>query len=321
MYRIDSGAPGWFSLWRACLAPGASHRSPSQGWDSPGTSLRPTGNAGLCSAIQAYETIIEPELKKRANEYLRTIQDRVKKAGVDAVTFSLLVGPIAETIEKELAACKADLVVMTTHGRGPLSRFWLGSVADQLVRQSTVPVLLLRPGEGAADLQQDELPRKSTHSPGLARHWPSRSFQLRWPSAACWMPSAPCCGSCPGWVRSEPMRTGKPCRSRPAWLERLKELHEQETQQAKGYLEQVARTHPTARLTSRVISAEQPAGAIVQQAGPGNSSVIALATHGRHGLPRLFLGSVADKVIRARQWTCARLPAAEPVKPITRGVP
>jgi hypothetical protein len=29
--------------------------------------------------IQAYETIVEPELKKRANEYLRTIQERIKK--------------------------------------------------------------------------------------------------------------------------------------------------------------------------------------------------------------------------------------------------
>ena len=47
------------------------------------------------------------------------------------------------------AAKNVDLVVMSTHGRGPLSRFWLGSVADELVRRMPVPVLLVRPKEEA----------------------------------------------------------------------------------------------------------------------------------------------------------------------------
>lgn len=34
---------------------------------------------------------------------------------------------------------------MTTHGRGGLARAWLGSVADALVRQNAIPVLLSRP--------------------------------------------------------------------------------------------------------------------------------------------------------------------------------
>ena len=46
----------------------------------------------------------------------------------------------------------ADLIVMTSHGRTGLSRAWLGSVADGVVRQSRVPVLMLRPAGG-------ELPR------------------------------------------------------------------------------------------------------------------------------------------------------------------
>ena len=36
---------------------------------------------------------------------------------------------------------------MTTHGRGLLSRAWLGSVADRLVRQLPMPMLLVRPHE------------------------------------------------------------------------------------------------------------------------------------------------------------------------------
>ena len=40
-------------------------------------------------------------------------------------------------------------------GRGPLSRFWLGSVATELVQCSPGPVLLVRPKEGPPDLAAD----------------------------------------------------------------------------------------------------------------------------------------------------------------------
>ena len=39
----------------------------------------------------------------------------------------------------------ADLIVITTHGRGGLPRLILGSVADKVVRASHVPVLVVRP--------------------------------------------------------------------------------------------------------------------------------------------------------------------------------
>jgi nucleotide-binding universal stress UspA family protein len=41
---------------------------------------------------------------------------------------------------------QADLIVMTTHGRGGLSRLLLGSVAEGLVRQTGLPLLLIRAG-------------------------------------------------------------------------------------------------------------------------------------------------------------------------------
>jgi nucleotide-binding universal stress UspA family protein len=46
-----------------------------------------------------------------------------------------------------LAALKpGDLLIMTTHARGGLTRWLLGSVADRLVREAPVAVLLVRPG-------------------------------------------------------------------------------------------------------------------------------------------------------------------------------
>jgi nucleotide-binding universal stress UspA family protein len=45
---------------------------------------------------------------------------------------------------------KADLIVMATHGRRGLPRALLGSVAEKVVRMSTIPVLSVRIGEQAA---------------------------------------------------------------------------------------------------------------------------------------------------------------------------
>ena len=40
-----------------------------------------------------------------------------------------------------------DIVVVGTHGRGPVSRLFMGSVAEHVVRQAPCPVLVVRPNE------------------------------------------------------------------------------------------------------------------------------------------------------------------------------
>ena len=48
--------------------------------------------------------------------------------------------------ERDLAASSRpdDLIVMATHGRGGMTRWFLGSVAEEVVRRSPVPVMLVR---------------------------------------------------------------------------------------------------------------------------------------------------------------------------------
>jgi nucleotide-binding universal stress UspA family protein len=53
-------------------------------------------------------------------------------------------GPIADTIGAVGSEVGADLIVMGTHGRTGLARAVLGSVAEQVVRAATVPVMLIR---------------------------------------------------------------------------------------------------------------------------------------------------------------------------------
>lgn len=84
--------------------------------------------------------------------YLSAVADRLRAQGVP-VDFEYPEGPPAEAILGRAAALGVDLIAMTTHGRGGLGRVVFGSVADEVLRRSTVPVLLIRaqPVETAED--------------------------------------------------------------------------------------------------------------------------------------------------------------------------
>lgn len=62
------------------------------------------------------------------------------------IKFELVVkmGEPAETIVRTEKKVKADLIVMATHGRRGFSRFFLGSVAEIVLREASCPVLTIR---------------------------------------------------------------------------------------------------------------------------------------------------------------------------------
>ena len=70
---------------------------------------------------------------------------------------------------------------------------------------------------------------------------------------------------------------------------------------AEDYLDQLAERFRTRSLNvqTRVVSHLRPATAILDDASAHGVDLIALATHGRGGLKRLLVGSVADKVLRS----------------------
>ena len=75
---------------------------------------------------------------------------------------------------------------------------------------------------------------------------------------------------------------------------------EQLRAQAQDYLNRVAERLKGQGLEvqAQVVLGHHPASAILDTAGGPGVDLIAVETHGRRGLPRLLLGSVADKVIR-----------------------
>lgn len=61
------------------------------------------------------------------------------------VAFLVWTGDPGESIVSAAEAEAADLIVVGTHGRGPIGRLFLGSVSQHVVRNAPCPVLVARP--------------------------------------------------------------------------------------------------------------------------------------------------------------------------------
>jgi nucleotide-binding universal stress UspA family protein len=81
---------------------------------------------------------------REAEEYLEGIRAALTRRGVRKVEASVWYGPPASAIVEAAQVAKADLIVMTTHGRSGLGRLILGSVAEAVLRGTSTPILLLR---------------------------------------------------------------------------------------------------------------------------------------------------------------------------------
>ncbi len=76
----------------------------------------------------------------------RTTLEDIAAKHLGGISHELIVmtGDAAERVLELQTALRIDLIVTGTHGRSGVPRFFLGSVADKLVRQATCPVLTMR---------------------------------------------------------------------------------------------------------------------------------------------------------------------------------
>jgi len=245
-------------------------------------------------SVLADDPNLDPLTWKSERAYLDAITRRLVAAGVASVTSALLEGPTVEAIANEVTATKPDLVVMTTHGRGPVARFWLGSVADALVRRLTTPILLIRPADDEATVQEPQLPRRvliPLDSSALSENVLESAVSL-----GC------LCGAevtLLEVVVPVPLTAPEPGGLMITSTDLV--IMEKLQAEARRYVKSVADRLRAHGLTVReqVVVHPHPAAAILEAAVDGKADLIALETHGRGGLGRMFLGSVADKVIRA----------------------
>jgi nucleotide-binding universal stress UspA family protein len=211
-----------------------------------------------------------------------TMAETVRKSGVEAepIIERVYHEDMARAICETAAERRVDLIVMSTHGRGGLGRWIYGSVADQVLRQSSVPVVLIsaicehhwpedRPLRILVPLDGSDFAREAiTSAEEMAAKLQAELLFLQVIDSA----EYPYLFSDPAtWKDAEP-----------------------ELAKARQSLEALANPIRATGQAVQVLAAfGSPAATIARIARGQGIDMIAMATHGRGGLARLVLGSVA----------------------------
>ena len=105
--------------------------------------------------IAAPDPGLDRALLEQEEHYLAGAAASAGEAGVGTVTTGRTVGAAGDAICEEADRIEADLIVMASHGRSALGRFWMGSVSSHVVRDAGVPVLLVHPNREESALQRN----------------------------------------------------------------------------------------------------------------------------------------------------------------------
>lgn len=238
---------------------------------------------------------LDSDLYKQMVEMLSILVTRLQAVANVPIETKLIYAErntsIAANLESYAKEIEADLLVMTTHGRSGFGRMWLGSVADELIRTLSLPILLVRPDEqlpafderwrldrtlvsvNGTSTSESILP----HAKAFAKIFESETVLLR---------------------IVEPVILSR--YAADATLVQVdQDLLDQTQAEARAYLDRIAQEFGEQKVIVRDVVDAQVALALLDAAEKHEVGMIAMATHGRQGLNRLLVGSVADKVLRS----------------------
>lgn len=213
-------------------------------------------------------------------DYLEITATALRAGGLLVATM-LKVGEPAEQILLAADEEDAGMVVMATHGHAGVGRLIEGSVADQVLRMSTRPTLLIRPSDHAG-------------------HRPRTFRQLLVPLDG----SALAETALPAAIRLATADT-------TLLLVRV-ESHDSEEAAiaARRYLGRVQHRLPQNVHAATVVLVGSAADALLTFAQGEAVDLIVMSTHGRGGLGRAVLGSTADQIVRSGMPVLVVPPAA-----------
>jgi nucleotide-binding universal stress UspA family protein len=100
------------------------------------------GNLVGPGSVEDYEALVTVE-KHETDSYLSVVIEKLKGQGIN-VTSVREMGHATNVIVDKAASLGVSLIAMTTHGRSGLARALVGSIADEVVRKASCPVLLVR---------------------------------------------------------------------------------------------------------------------------------------------------------------------------------
>ncbi len=248
-----------------------------------------------------------------ANSYLTHVAQAHSREGVNIQT-QVLAGPVALTILDFARSHPFDLIVINSHGYTGITRWLLGSVAEEVAYHSPRPVLVLRDQQPLPIVSHANVTRPlhtlvTLDGSAMAEAILLSAAQL----SVALAPSASCVLHLLQVINLPPAIDMKKSQ-RP--IEKDKRAREEAKEAAERYLSKVEsrlREDEWARLTfsvrsSVVFDSDTVAGIIaaVKKAEEGEDAeafggydLIAIATHGRGELERIFIRSVTEGILKA----------------------
>lgn len=199
---------------------------------------------------------------------------------------TLIEADAVSVLSRSAEAKQADLTVMTTHGRGPIDRFWLGSVTDQVIREAGHPVLIVPPAREGEVVRDD---RPFTH---MLIPLDGSDASERVLHYAAHLTSGDGVQISLVRVMHTPLVHAAHYEISDADDEMAAHRYLLQQSHALSWTAHEVKCAALADITP--IAAQ-----ILDYAETYAVDVIALSTHGHGGVRRLLLGSVADKVIRS----------------------
>jgi len=245
---------------------------------------------------------VETEVHEERLRYLESVAASARASPPTQVVTSLVTGHPAASLCEYVETHPVDLVVMTTRGRGGLSRLWLGSVADRMLRRVAIPVLLLQPDEA---LQSTEFRRVLVALDGQDAQPVLDAVELLGSDANglhCTLtrvvePTVPVLSSL----------AARPARLPPDW-------NAKQEVEARNYLATLAAQLGTRgwNVSWQLLIGRGVADQVLYLADAIQADAIVVGTRGARGVERLLLGSIADKIVRGARVPVLVAPAIGP---------
>jgi nucleotide-binding universal stress UspA family protein len=232
----------------------------------------------------------------------RLLEDYIDRIANELRSHNVKVEPVirygiaADKILDYGTEIEVDLIIMATHGRSGITRWWMGSVAEKVISEATAPVLLVQSKRRRSTAAADK--PASIHKI-LAPLDGSDVGESALPYAEAIAASSKAMinlvqvVSPPGTVEANLL-------GGPDWRKFIKAMRDAGENYLKSIVERLK--NKEVKVIYEVLTGD-PADKIVEYAADKGVGLIAMSTHGRTGLARWVLGSVADKVLHG-----ARIP-------------
>ncbi len=239
-----------------------------------------------------YDASLEATALARAYDALVPLTQSLHAAGRRVETQVLLGDPPAEILHYADRGAQ-DLVVMATHGRGGMLHWAFGSVARKVLTTTDTPLLIVRPSEVPEQPAQpaairsilvplDGSARAETVLPLVRAVAKSGNAQVTLTRVVPLLP--------PDYVMSS--------YTTPSELLYLDEITTAARAGATKHLGAIAAAWTAAGVkTEAVVQTGAAANTLLETLASGGYDLVAMTTHGRTGLSRWVLGSVAERLI------------------------